>query len=89
MSDRVQLIKQKLEAHLIEPSIDIEDQSHLHAGHEGAKGGGGHFAINVVSASFEGKNPIQRHRLVYEAMGDAMKKEIHALSINAKTPNEI
>ncbi len=66
----------------------MRDDSHLHAGHEGAKSGGGHFSVMVVTPRFLGKNHVQRHQMVYQALGDMMKKEIHALSIRALTPDE-
>jgi BolA family transcriptional regulator, general stress-responsive regulator len=74
----------------LEPeSLEVLDESHQHVGHEGAKGGGGHFQLIIVSRRFTGK-PIQlRHRMVYEALGPMMTKEIHALAIKAYTPDEI
>ncbi len=69
-------------------SLDIIDDSALHAGHAGAAGGGGHFRISIVSPSFAGLPTIARHRIVYDALGAMMKHEIHALSITAKTPDE-
>ena len=66
----------------------VKDQSHLHAGHEGAKDGKGHFDVTIVSESFAGLNRIARHRLVYDALGDFMDSDIHALRITAITPAE-
>jgi BolA protein len=86
--NRIEMIQEKLNAALSPESLDVVDRSHEHAGHEGAKGGGGHFDVIIVAAAFEGMNTIQRHRAVYEALGDAMKSEIHALSIRAYTPEE-
>lgn len=68
--------------------MEIEDESHRHAGHEGAKGGGGHFVLTIVSEQFSGKSTMARHRLVYDVLGALMKKEIHALSIKAYAPGE-
>ncbi len=85
--DRVALIRERLTEALNPSHIDITDDSHLHAGHASA-GGGGHFTVLIVSDAFVGKSLIQRHRLVYDAMGDAMKSEIHALSIQAKSNDE-
>lgn len=83
------MIRERLEAALPVEHLEIEDESHLHAGHEGARDGGGHFRVLVVSPAFAGKPPLQRHRLVYDAMGDAMRRDtIHALSIRALTPDE-
>ncbi len=87
-TDRVTLIRERLNAAFAPVSLDIIDESAKHAGHAGARGGGGHFVVTIVSAAFREKNPIQRHRLVYDALGDAMRSEIHALSIKASTPEE-
>jgi len=70
-------------------TIEIIDDSARHAGHAGAKGGGGHFRLAIVSPRFAGCRTMERHRLVYDALGPLMKREIHALSIDAKTPDEI
>ena len=86
--DRVALIRQRLTEALSPQSIDIVDESHKHAGHEGAKSGGGHFTVTVVASAFEGKKLLERHRMVYNAVGDAMHSEIHALSIKALAPGE-
>lgn len=67
--------------------LDIVDESHKHAGHEGAKEGG-HYAVTIVSRAFEGKNTPARHRMVYGALSDLMPGEIHALSIKVYTPGE-
>jgi len=83
------MIRQRLSAHLDPESIEIEDQSHLHAGHAGAASGGGHFEVVVVTRDFSGLNMLARHRLVYDALGEAMHNEIHALSIKAYTPDEL
>ena len=70
-------------------SIEILDESAAHAGHEGARGGGGHYRLIIVSREFAGK-PIQsRHRMIYDALGPLMKKEIHALAIAAYAPDEL
>jgi BolA family transcriptional regulator, general stress-responsive regulator len=73
----------------LEPSrLDIIDESHRHAGHAGARDGGGHFRMTIVSPRFAGVRTMERHRLVYDAAGDLMKRQIHALSITAKAPDE-
>ena len=69
-------------------AIEIIDDSAKHAGHAGARDGGGHFRLAIVSPRFAGCRTIERHRLVYDALGPLMKREIHALSISAKTPDE-
>lgn len=68
--------------------LDIRDDSAKHAGHAGARAGGGHFAMTIVSPQFAGKPTMARHRMVYDALGALMKREIHAVSIDAKTPEE-
>ena len=69
--------------------VDVRDDSHLHAGHAGARAGGGHYHVHVISDDFRGRGRLQRHRLVYEAVGDAIRDDcIHALSIEALTPAE-
>ncbi|MCX7062086.1 MAG: BolA family transcriptional regulator [Nevskia sp.] len=84
---RVDNIRQTLEAVLAPTRLDIEDDSHRHAGHAGAKGGG-HYRVYVVSAKFSGRTLIARHRMIYEALAEQMKGDIHALSIVAKAPEE-
>ncbi|MGC2167298.1 MAG: BolA family protein [Gallionella sp.] len=68
-------------------SLDIIDESHKHAGHAGARDGGGHFVVNIVSQQFVGKNMVARHRMIYSSLGEMMKGNIHALTINALTPD--
>ena len=70
-------------------SLEILDDSGQHAGHEGARSGGGHYRLTIVSQQFAGKPVQRRHRMVYEALGQMMKSEIHALSIQAYAPEEI
>ncbi len=82
---RVAMIRERLEAALAPESLEIIDDSHLHAGHASA-GGAGHFTVKIVSKAFEGKTPIQRHRMVFDAVNDLMQSEVHALSIQADTP---
>jgi BolA protein len=69
-------------------TLQIEDESHRHAGHAGAKEGG-HYDLLIVAESFTGKNTVARHRMIYEAAGDLMRKGIHALSIRAFAPGEV
>lgn len=89
MSERVELIRQRLQAAFAVERLEIHDDSHLHAGHAGARAGGGHYRLRVVSPAFAGKRPVQRHRMVFDAIGDAMRADtIHALSIQALTPEE-
>jgi BolA protein len=83
-----ELIKQRL-AQLDPESLEIVDESSRHAGHEGAKSGGGHYRLTIVSRRFAGQPAQARHRMVYDALGALMRKEIHALAIKACTPEEI
>ena len=83
-----ELIREKLGA-LAPESISVEDESAQHAGHEGARGGGGHYRLVVVSGRFAGQSLQARHRMVYDALGSIMNTEIHALAINAYAPDEI
>jgi BolA family transcriptional regulator, general stress-responsive regulator len=69
-------------------SIQIEDESHLHAGHAGAATGGGHFKLTIVAPDFEGMSKVARHRAIYAALNAHFPKEIHALTILAFTPSE-
>ena len=87
--DIPEVIVSRIREHLSAESVEIEDQSHLHAGHAGAAGGGGHYEVTIVASCFKGLNTLARHRLVYEAVGDLMKKEIHALSIQAYSVEEL
>ena len=82
-----QAIENKLAA-LAPSRLDLADESALHAGHEGAKSGGGHYRLTIVSAQFAGLNTLARHRMVYGALGAMMHKEIHALAIRAFSPDE-
>ncbi|MFT5425463.1 MAG: BolA protein [Gammaproteobacteria bacterium] len=86
--DRIAEIKARLEQALSPSHLDIIDESHLHAGHAGAASGAGHFNVTIVSDKFADQSAIQRHRMVYLAVGDLMPSEIHALSINAQVPKE-
>jgi len=70
-------------------NVEIVDDSHKHAGHEGARSGGGHYTLVIVSAQFAGKPTLARHRMVYSALGEMMKRDIHALNITAYTPDEL
>ena len=88
MTDRTTMIRERLTRELQPLTLEIIDESAKHAGHAGAASGGGHFIVSIVSPAFKDKTLIQRHRLVYDAVGDLMHSEIHALSINAKTPQE-
>jgi BolA protein len=73
----------------LEPlALDIVDDSAHHAGHEGAKSGGGHYRLSIVSPRFSGESTLARHRLIYGALEPLMQREIHALAIAALAPGE-
>ena len=80
-------IRQRL-APLSPEHLEIEDESARHAGHEGAKGGGGHYRLTIVSARFTDKSLLARHRAINELLGDMLQNEIHAISIKAYAPGE-
>jgi BolA protein len=82
----IEEIKTRLQT-LLPSELDIQDDSHLHAGHKG-NGGGGHFTIKIISAEFNGRSQVARHRAIYQLMGDLIPKQIHALSIHAIAGNE-
>lgn len=84
----VDLIREKLTNTLAPLALEIEDDSAKHRGHAGAAAGGGHYGVYVVSAAFEGKNLVARHRLVYEALAEEMKGSIHALALRTLAPAE-
>ena len=86
--NRVTLIENRLREAFAPSKIEVRDDSQRHAGHEGAKGGG-HFAVSIVSPQFQGKSSVQRHQMIYQALGEMMKQEIHALGIQAFAPDEI
>lgn len=88
MSNRVERIEQRLREALAPLRLQVRDDSHRHVGHEGARDGRGHFAVEIVSAAFEGMLPLARHRRVYAALGAMMDTDIHALQIRALSPAE-
>lgn len=77
-----------LDAAFTPASLQIDDDSHLHAGHAGARSGRGHYRVEIVSARFAGLSLLARHRAVYDALGELMNTDIHALSIRAHAPDE-
>ena len=88
MSERVSTIERLLSDAFSPAELLVKDQSHLHAGHAGAKEGKGHFDVRIVSYKFEGQSRINRHRMVYDALGSFMQSDVHALRINAITPTD-
>ena len=85
--ERLERIRAALQV-LAPSALEVIDESHRHVGHEGARDGRGHFAVEIVSEAFAGLAPLARHRRVYEALGTMMQTDIHALSIRARTPAE-
>jgi BolA family transcriptional regulator, general stress-responsive regulator len=89
MSDLSALIQTLLRDKLSAVHVNVIDESHLHAGHAGARSGGKHFRVTVVSAAFEGKPLVARHRLVNDALREQLASgAIHALALTTKTPEE-
>lgn len=86
-AETLALLRERLAA-LQPESLVIEDESHLHAGHAGARGGG-HYAVTIVAAAFAGHGTVARHRLVYAAAGDLMTGPVHALRVRALAPGEV
>lgn len=84
--DRIAEITRRLETALQPTSLEVIDESHKHVGHAGARDGRGHFHVRIASGQFAGLRSLQCHRLVYEAVGDLMDTDIHALSIDATAP---
>lgn len=85
---RIERISDQLRRTLHTDDVELIDDSHLHAGHAGARDGRGHFRVRVVSSDFEGLRTVQRHQLVYRSLGALMQTDIHALGIAALTPAE-
>jgi BolA protein len=86
--DRRSRIEARLAEHFECAHLEVIDESHLHAGHAGAKSGAGHFRVVIVSQHFAGAGRVERQRLVYAALADEMGPEIHALSMQTLTPEE-
>ena len=83
-------IEKKLSDAFAPEQLDIEDQSHLHAGHAGAREGGqSHFKVDVVAAAFDGKSRVERQRMIYAVLADELAGPVHALALSARTPSEI
>ncbi|MBZ4200817.1 MAG: BolA family transcriptional regulator [Methylotenera sp.] len=83
----IDIITERLQT-LAPTTLNIQDDSAMHAGHAGNQGGG-HFTLTMTSSHFSGKSPIMRHRLIYQALADLMPNKIHALSIKAYAPDDI
>jgi BolA protein len=87
-TERVAMIRNRLEAEFNPEALDIVDDSDRHAGHAGARDGRGHFRVRIVSRRFADKKALERHRMVYAALGALMQTDIHALSVTALVPGE-
>jgi BolA protein len=86
--DRVAQIRRRLEAELQPEELDVVDDSHRHVGHAGARDGRGHFQVRILSRRFAGKRTVERHRMVYAALGSLMQTDIHALGLVALSPDD-
>ena len=87
-AERIARLRETLERELSPTSLEVIDDSAKHAGHAGAREGG-HFRVALVAAAFRGRSQIERHRIVYSAVADLMGRDIHALQILARTPEEV
>ncbi|MBT8063307.1 MAG: BolA family transcriptional regulator [Gammaproteobacteria bacterium] len=88
-AQRIAEIRRRLESALEPESLMIEDQGHLHVGHEGARDGRGHFRVMIVADAFDGMSMVARHRAIYAALGGLMDSDIHALAIEAVASSEL
>lgn len=86
---RIDRMRERLTTSLQPQMLDIEDESHLHVGHAGARDGRGHFRVVIVAEAFAGLTRVQRHQKIYAALGDLMQTDIHALAVQALTPAEL
>lgn len=82
-------MRSRLQAELAPSELAIEDDSHKHVGHEGARDGRGHFSVRIVAAEFSGRPLLARHRRIYAALGDMMQTDIHALALDTRAPEEL
>jgi BolA protein len=87
-AERVAKIRGRLETAFQPDELEIIDDSHRHAGHAGARDGRGHFNVRIVSRQFSGKRAVERHRMVYAALGSLMQTDIHALGVMAMSPDD-
>ena len=87
--DRKAEITRRLKEDFDPETLGVEDESYLHQGHEGAKDGRGHFRVLIISGKFENKSMIERHRMIYRSLDEMMALDIHALAIDAWSPDEL
>jgi BolA protein len=86
---RVERIKARLEKAFAGARVSVQDDSARHAGHPGARDGAGHYVVRIETQQFAGRSRLERHRLVYEALAEMLPREIHALNIEAVSPEEV
>jgi BolA protein len=86
---RVKEMEKRLKEAFNPETLGVEDESYLHEGHAGARDGRGHFRVLIISEAFADKNLLERHRMVYKALGEMMRLDIHALAIDAWEPAEL
>lgn len=86
---RLERIRDRLAEQFAPALLEVIDESHLHAGHTGARDGKGHYRVRIVASTFAGLTPLQCHRLVYDSLAELMARDIHALSIEASAPAEL
>lgn len=87
--ERLKEIEQRLQDAFEPDTLGVQDESHLHEGHEGAKDGRGHFRVLIIASTFTDTSMVERHRMVYKVMGNLMRTDIHALAIDAWAPGEL
>lgn len=87
-TDLAALIRTRLEQRFAPLELDVQDDSAAHASHAGARDGRGHFTVRIVAPAFAGHGRLERHRMIYAALGEMMQQDIHALSIQAQSPDE-
>lgn len=87
MSDRLTRMRALLEEAFSPTQLEIMDESHLHEGHAGARDGKGHYSVTIVSTRFRDARPLDKHRMVFAALGDMMRTDIHALRVHASAPD--
>ena len=88
ITDRTALIRMRLEQRFAPLELEVRDDSEAHRGHAGARDGRGHFTLRIVAPAFAGHGRLERHRMIYTALGELMQRDIHALSITARAPDE-
>ena len=86
-ASRIERIRTRLEEVFAPERLDVFDDSHLHEGHVGARDGKGHYRVHIVSDRFARTRPLERHRMVFQALGEMMETDIHALSVSAQPPS--